>query len=79
MLFDTPGLRVPPVLQVISHYYDDMDHMSFLRTWAWKSAHLAKDQILTRPSAAPVAKLTASSDCDSVACGCHATPPILSE
>ena len=30
------------------------------------------------PSAPPLARFSAVSDCDSVACGCHATPPTLS-
>ena len=30
------------------------------------------------PSAPPLAKLSEVSDCESVACGCHATPPTLS-
>ena len=41
-------------------------------------SYLFSDHRATVPSAPPLARLSAVSDCDSVACGCHATPPTRS-
>ena len=41
-------------------------------------SYLFSDHRTTVPSAPPLARLSAVSDCDNVACGCHATPPTLS-
>jgi len=43
-----------------------------------RRSYLSSDHRATVPSAPPLARLSAVSDCDSVACGCHATPPTLS-
>ena len=43
-----------------------------------RGSYLFSDHRATVPSAPPLARLSAVSDCDSVACGCHATPPTRS-
>lgn len=43
-----------------------------------RRCYLFSDHRATAPSAPPLARLSAVSDCDNVARGCHATPPTLS-